>query len=235
MKSMTFVDHFEELRFRLLKSLFFVIFFSIVGYIYSNQIISLLIDQVFLNELIQFQVLKITSIFLVKIGIAISAGLFISFPFILYQFLKFILPAFQNKLTSLKIILITILSIILFLIGLLFGYYIIIPFSVSFFLNLSSGLDFINLNYTLEGYLVYLIWILIISSMIFQMPLLIIILSRIGIISHDFLSKKRRFIIVGLFIFAAILTPPDPVSQIIVVIPLYLLFEFSLFIIKIFK
>lgn len=235
MKDMTFVDHFEELRFRLMKSLFFIILFSIVGYIYSDKTISLLINQVFLNELIDFQVLKITSIFLVKIGVAISTGLFISFPFILYQFLKFILPAFQNKLTSFKIILITILSIILFSLGLFFGYYIIIPFSVSFFLNLSAGLDFVNLNYTLEGYLVYLIWILIISSMIFQMPLLIIILSRIGILSYDFLSEKRRFIIVGLFIFSAILTPPDPASQIIVVIPLYILFELSLFIIKFFK
>tara|TARA_B100001741_G_C16541877_1_gene594734 strand:+ start:483 stop:1190 length:708 start_codon:yes stop_codon:yes gene_type:complete len=235
MKDMTFVDHFEELRFRLLKSLFFIILFSILGYIYSDKTISLLINQVFLNELIEFQVLKITSIFLVKIGVAISTGLFISFPFILYQFLRFILPAFQNKLTSFKIILITILSIILFLLGLFFGYYIIIPFSISFFLNLSAGLDFVNLNYTLEGYLVYLIWILIISSMIFQMPLLIIILSRIGIVSYDFLSEKRRFIVVGLFIFSAILTPPDPASQIIVVIPLYILFELSLFIIKIFK
>ena len=235
MKDMTFVDHFEELRFRLLKSLFFIILFSILGYIFSDKTISLLINQVFLNELIEFQVLKITSIFLVKIGVAISTGLFISFPFILYQFLKFILPAFQNKLTSFKIILITILSIILFLLGLFFGYYIIIPFSISFFLNLSAGLDFVSLNYTLEGYLVYLIWILIISSMIFQMPLLIIILSRIGIVSYDFLSEKRRFIVVGLFIFSAILTPPDPASQIIVVIPLYILFELSLFIIKIFK
>jgi len=235
MKDMTFVDHFEELRFRLLKSLFFIILFSILGYIFSDKTISLLINQVFLNELIEFQVLKITSIFLVKIGVAISTGLFISFPFILYQFLRFILPAFQNKLTSFKIILITILSIILFLLGLFFGYYIIIPFSISFFLNLSAGLDFVSLNYTLEGYLVYLIWILIISSMIFQMPLLIIILSKIGIVSYDFLSEKRRFIVVGLFIFSAILTPPDPASQIIVVIPLYILFELSLFIIKIFK
>ena len=120
MKDMTFVDHFEELRFRLLKSLFFIILFSILGYIYSDKTISLLINQVFLNELIEFQVLKITSIFLVKIGVAISTGLFISFPFILYQFLRFILPAFQNKLTSFKIILITILSIILFLLGLFF-------------------------------------------------------------------------------------------------------------------
>ena len=234
MKEMTFIDHFEELRSRLLKSLFFIILFSVIGYVFSNQIISLLINQVFLNKLINFQVLKITSVFLVKIGIGISIGLLVSFPFILYQFLKFILPAFQNKLTTIKIILITILSMLLFIIGLLFGHNIIIPFSVSFFLNLSSGLDFISLNYTLEGYLVYLIWILIISSMIFQMPLLIIVLSKIGLISHDLLSNKRRYIIVSLFIFAAILTPPDPVSQIIVVIPLYVLFELSLFIIRFF-
>ena len=86
-------------------------------------------------------------------------------------------------------------------------------------MSLSLGLDFINLNYTLEGYLVYLIWVLIISAMMFQMPLLIITLVKIGLLSHQFLSSKRRYVIVALFIMSAVLTPPDPVSQIIVVIP----------------
>ena len=234
MNKMTFLDHFEELRSRLLKSLFFIIFFSISGYFYSNQIISLLTSSIE-NDIVNFQVLKITSIFLIKIGIAVAGGLLFSFPFILYQFLKFVLPAFKNKLTSLKIVLITILSVFLFVIGLLFGYFVIIPFSTSFFMSLSLGLDFVNLNYTLEGYLVYLIWVLIISAMMFQMPLLIVILVKIGLISHQFLSSKRRYIIVALFIMSAILTPPDPASQIIVVIPLYLLFEFSLLISRILK
>jgi len=234
MNKMTFLDHFEELRSRLLKSLFFIIFFSISGYFYSNQIISLLTSSIE-NDIVNFQVLKITSIFLIKIGIAVAGGLLFSFPFILYQFLKFVLPAFKNKLTSLKIVLITILSVFLFVIGLLFGYFVIIPFSTSFFMSLSLGLDFVNLNYTLEGYLVYLIWVLIISAMMFQMPLLIVTLVKIGLISHQFLSSKRRYIIVALFIMSAILTPPDPASQIIVVIPLYLLFEFSLLISRILK
>ena len=229
---MTFVDHFEELRSRLLKSLFFVIFFAITGYYFSNQIISLLTSSIE-NDIVNFQVLKITSIFLIKIGIAVAAGLLFSFPFILYQFLKFVLPAFKNKLTSFKIILITFFSVFLFLIGLLFGYFVIIPISTSFFMSLSLGLDFINLNYTLEGYLVYLIWVLIISAMMFQMPLLIITLVKIGLLSHQFLSSKRRYVIVALFIMSAVLTPPDPASQIIVVIPLYLLFEFSLLIARI--
>ena len=232
--SKPFFDHLEELRNRIIKSLLSIILFSIVGYMYSNRIIELLINPV--DDLnISFQVLKITSIFSIKIGISIIFGILFSFPVLLYQFLKFILPAFNNKITLKKIFFIILLCLFLFFVGLCFGYFILIPISISFFSSLSVNLNFIQVNYTLENYLVYLIWILVISSFIFQLPFILLILNKLGIVDKNYLISHRRHIIVLFFILAAFFTPPDPISQILVVIPLYILFELSVFLTKVNK
>jgi sec-independent protein translocase protein TatC len=232
--SKPFFDHLEEMRNRIFKSLLSIIIFSIVGYVYSDKIIELLINPVDgLN--ISFQVLKITSIFLIKFGISLISGILFSFPILLYQFLKFILPAFSNKITHKKIFVIILLCLFLFLIGLLFGYFILIPISINFFSSLSINLNFIQVNYTLENYLVYLIWILVISSFIFQLPFILLVLNKLGIIDKNYLIRHRRHIIVLFFILAAFFTPPDPISQILVVIPLYILFELSILLTKVNK
>ena len=230
---MTFLEHVDELRNRVLISIFFVFIFSLISYYYSSKIIDFLIKPVEDNN-INFQVLKITSVFFVKMGISIASGILFSFPFIMFQFFKFILPAFQ-KISILKICLMTIVSYILFLVGLTFGYKIIIPFSISFFSQLSLNLDFISLNYTLENYLSYISWILIVCSLIFQLPFILTIIVKFGLLSLDNLKKSRRHIIVFFFIFGALLTPPDPLSQISIVIPMCLLFEFSILLIRIIK
>ena len=227
MKEMSFIDHLEELRMRVLKSIFFILFFSILSYYYSDVIIQFLVEPI-KDKYINLQVLKITSIFLIKIGVSIISGILLSFPFILYQMLKFLLPAFEKELTNFKIIFISILCVFLFILGIFFGYNLLVPLSISFFNSLSLNLEFINLNYTLENYLVYLIWILIISSMIFQAPVIFIFLIKIGILSRNSLAKNRGYIIISIFIIAALLSPPDPISQILIVIPLYILFEISL-------
>ena len=234
MKKMSFIDHLEELRTRTLKSFLFIIFFSVLGYYLSDNIIDFLIKPVRDHD-INLQVLKITSIFLVKIGISIMSGIILSFPFIIYQFLKFILPAFENQLNNYKIIAITVLCIILFIVGATFGYNILIPLSITFFKGLSLNLELILLNYTLENYLVYLIWILIISSAIFQLPILLIFMIKIGLITRTFLISHRKHIIVAIFIIGAFLSPPDPISQVLIVVPLYLLFELSVLITRFLK
>tara|TARA_B100000965_G_scaffold223884_1_gene187355 strand:+ start:908 stop:1627 length:720 start_codon:yes stop_codon:yes gene_type:complete len=224
----SFLDHFSELRNRIIKSGLSIIFFSIVGYMLSDKIIELLILPTS-NLNVSFQVLKITSIFLIKIGIAVVFGFFISIPIIIYQIFKFILPAIDNELTITKSIAFIVLYTFCILIGLLFGYFILIPTSITFFSSLSVDIPLVNVNYTLENYLIYLIWMLIISTIIFQLPFFIVILTKIGLIDIHLLKNYRRHVIVLFFIIAALFTPPDPISQIIVVIPLYLLFEFSIY------
>jgi len=226
-----FLVHLEELRYRIIKSIISVIFFSILGYFLSDYIINLLINPIY-SLPVSFQVLKITSIFSTKIGISFAFGFFISIPIIIYQILKFTLPAFRNIISWYKVVMFVFLYLLLLIIGICFGYYVLIPLSIAFFTSLSDGLSFIEINYTLENYLVYLIWILIISSLIFQLPLVILILTKLNLINRRYLINHRRHIIVSFFILAAIFTPPDPISQIIVVLPLYILFEFSIFLAK---
>jgi len=222
-----------ELRSRLLKIFFSIIFFSIIGYLNSNIIISFLLYPVS-DPQINLQVLKITSVFSTKLIVSIFFGLIISFPILIYQLLSFIMPAFDNKLTIFKIIMFICISLLLFIIGLFFGYYILIPFSVNFFKSISIPLlESISLNYTLENYLVYLIWILIISSLVYQLPLIILFIVKMGIIDIKWLKSNRRYVIVSFFILSALFTPPDPLSQLMVTLPLIILYEISIVIAKI--
>ena len=134
-----------------------------------------------------------------------------------------------------KIVLFTIISYLLFLVGLLFGYTVIIPISIAFFSDLSIGIDYVNLNYTLENYLSYIVWIIVVSSIIFQLPFILVVIVKSGLLTVQQLIESRRYIIVTFFILGALLTPPDPLSQIFIVVPLWLLFEFSIIFIKLLK
>lgn len=223
-----FFEHLEELRIRVIKCFMAVVFFSFMGYIFSSEIINFLIYPV-KNFNVSFQVLKITSVFIVKITLALVFGVLFSLPIILYQFLIFLLPAFENDITINRIIRYICINLIFFILGLAFGYYFLVPISIDFFSSLSLSMNFIEINYTLENYLFYMIWLIVISSFTFQLPFILIIFNKIGIINKNFLIKHRRSVILLFFIFGAFFTPPDPLSQIIVVVPLYLLFEISIF------
>jgi len=227
---MTFLEHFDELRSRILISILAVFIFSVISYFLSSNIIDFLLKPV-RNDVVNFQVLKITSIFFVKIGVSIISGILFSLPFIMFQFFKFISPVFK-KLSISRIFFFTFTSYSLFIIGLTFGYKIIIPISVSFFSQLSLGINYVALNYTLENYLSYISWILVVSSLVFQLPFILMIVVKLGVVSIKDLILYRRHIIVFFFILGALITPPDPVSQISIVLPLCLLFEFTILFIK---
>ena len=232
---MTFLEHLVELRFRLLKIILSVIIFSLVGYYYSNFIISFLLS-IAINPIINFQVLKVTSIFMTKIIVSIFFGLILSLPIILYQILMFLIPAFKKDINKAKIITFVIVSFLLFVVGLLFGYFVLIPISMNFFQAISfSLLENVSLNYTLENYLVYLIWTLIISSIVYQLPIIIIILVKMNLVDLEVLTSYRRYAIIVFFIISALFTPPDPLSQMFIALPLIALYEITLLIIRIFN
>ena len=232
-EEMTFFEHLLELRTRMLVVFFSIFIFSILGYLNSDFIISFLISTID-NSDITFQVLKITSIFMTKITVSIFFGLMLSFPILLSQILLFIRPALKNSLSIWSIIKFILLSLFLFCIGLIFGYYILIPFSISFFTQLSLPLiESINLSFTLENYLIYLIWVLIISSIIYQLPIFVIFFIKMGLIDLDWLKNNRSYVVIAFFILSALFTPPDPLSQILVALPLILLFEITIILVKV--
>ena len=228
---MTFFEHLLELRKRLLVIVLSVIVFSICGYVYSENIINLLLEASNTSAA-KFQVLYITSMFMTKINIAFLTGVIFSFPVILYQILAFTKPAFKNEMQFIKILLFLFVSIFLFVVGMSFGYYVLIPVSVNFFNSISLDLNgVIALNYTLENYLIYLSWILIISSIIYQVPILLLILVKINVLNIDTLKNKRPYVVIAFFILAALLTPPDPFSQLLVALPMIILYEITIFIV----
>ena len=114
-----------------------------------------------------------------------------------------------------------------------FAYYIIIPFSLTFFTSLTSDTIHVNYNFTLEGYLIYILWLIFGCGLLFQLPVISVFFTRIGIFTPEFLRQYRKFAIIIALILGAILTPPDPVSQILIVIPLIVLYEFSILLSKI--
>ena len=232
---MTFIEHLLELRKRFLIIILSIIIFSSIGYIFSNSIITFLLDSTS-DPIINFQVLKVTSIFMVKIIVSVFFGLIVSIPIILYQIIFFLTPAIKSNVTKVRVIIFILFSFFLFVLGLVFGYYVLIPLSISFFKTISfSLLEYVSLNYTLENYLVYIIWGLIISSIVYQLPILIIFLVQIELVDINWLKSNRKYVIVGFFILSALLTPPDPLSQLFIALPLILLYELTILLIKIVK
>ena len=231
---MPFWDHLEELRWRIFKVISAVLIGSIISYILWEDLLELLIQPTKnLSIDLHIQVLSVTSMFIIKISCSILCGIMLSIPLIFYQFWRFIAPAFKsgNRITMISV---TIFATIFFIIGIWFGFFIMIPFSLGFFTSMTTTALDVNYNFTLENYLYYILWLTMISGMIFQLPVVSYYFTRIGILTPAFLRYYRKFAFLAFLIIGAILTPPDPISQIMVVIPLMLLYELSIVIAIIF-
>ena len=232
---MPFWDHLEELRWCLIKSILAVMVGATITYYYGDIIIYGLVapSQALAIDL-NLQVLKVTSMFTVKLSVALFGGIFIGLPVILYQFWRFISPAFEKK-HGISVFITILFSTLFFVLGMSFAYFVIIPLSLAFFTSLTADTIHVSYNFTLEGYLIYILWLIFGCGLLFQLPVVSIFFTRIGIFTPAFLREFRKFAIVIALILGAILTPPDPVSQILIVIPIILLYEFSILISKILK
>ena len=232
---MPFWDHLEELRWRLIKSIIAILFGAVATYHYADFIMYWLINPTkSLSIELNLQVLKITSMFTVKLSVALFGGMILGLPIILYQFWRFISPAFEDKY-GLAVIFTILFSSAFFLLGMSFAYFVIIPFSLAFFTSLTTETIDVAYNFTLEGYLMYILWLIFGCGLLFQLPVVSIFFTKIGILTPAFLREYRKFAVVVFLILGAVLTPPDPVSQILIVVPLIILYEFSILISKLFK
>ena len=232
---MPFWDHLEELRWRLIKAIIAILIGAGFSYAYSDLIMYWLINPTeSLSIDLNLQVLKITSMFTVKLSVALFGGMILGLPVILYQFWRFISPAFEDKY-GVAVIFTVLFSSAFFLLGMSFAYFVIIPFSLAFFTSLTAETIDVAYNFTLEGYLMYILWLIFGCGLLFQLPVISIFFTKIGILTPAFLREYRKFAVVVFLILGAVLTPPDPVSQILIVVPLIILYEFSILISKLFK
>ena len=231
-KEMPFLDHLEELRWRILKSVISIFILMLICYGFSDQILDLLLyPGQHLETPVPLQVLKVQTVFIIKLEIALVAGIIFSLPVIFYQMWQFLAPGLLQNERKL-IPLLVFLTVLCFLAGGAFAYFLIIPYALQFFLSLAP--PNITNNIALDFYIGFLLRIIIVFGVVFELPMLTLLLAKLGLVTPDFMRKYRRYAIVGAFILGALLTPPDPTTQIMLAIPMILLYELSIFIAMIF-
>ncbi len=250
---MSFLDHLEELRWLLIRSTIAILACSVIAFFFSNFIFDQILFgpknpnfityQFFCDLSQQFglsESLCVSEInlpiqnremggqFSIHMWTSITVGFIVSFPFLLWEIWKFISPALydnEKKYASAFII----ISSLLFFIGVLFGYYLIAPLSVQFFASYIVSAE-INNSIDITSYISLMKTSTVASGLLFELPIIIYFLTKIGLVTPEFLRKYRKYTLVIILILSAIITPPDVLSQIIVSIPIMLLYEISIFI-----
>lgn len=249
---MSFIDHLEELRWHLIRSVIAIVIAAIVFFIYVRDIVHNILlaptqdgfvtygwlcrashalglgDAVCMDGVkASFLSTQLTGQFISSFTISFVGGFIVAFPYIIWEFWRFVKPALSDKEKRNTVGVIFWVSLLFFL-GIAFGYFILTPFMVNFYFSYSLS-PLIEIKPTFSDYLENLIYTTVGVGILFQMPLLVMILAKIGIITARFLRKYRRHAFVIIVIAAAIITPStDPFSLVIVTIPLYLLFEASI-------
>ncbi len=239
-KKTTISEHLIELRSRLLKSIIFLILAFIICYIFSEEIYNFLVDPYAQavkddgsNRRLIFTALHET--FLTYLKLAFFAAFFFSCPLILIQIWKFIAPGLykDEKLALLPFLIAT---PILFLLGGMLVYYLIMPLAIKFFLSFETvsvnGSLPIQLEAKVNEYLSLIMRLILAFGISFQLPVFLTLLAKVGFINSEYLKTRRKYVVIIIFSMAAILTPPDPITQIGLALPLLLLYEISILTVK---
>lgn len=225
-KHLTWLQHFEDLRKMLIVSLIALMVATFACYFFSDFFLSLLrrpIDNLGLDLFF----IGVTEGFFTKIKIALYAGFVVSFPIIAWQVWKFIVPALYPSERRYIMILMPV-STLLFVGGVVFAYFTVFPVMMRFLLMVSGELQPMI---TVSQYVSFCVTFLIPFGIMFEMPVFAMFLTRIGIITPQWLKAKRKYALLIFFIVGAVLTPsPDPVSQILMALPMYILYEISIII-----
>ena len=225
---MPFLDHLEELRWRAIRILIAVMALTIGCFFVSDYILDfLLFSTKGLQFEINLQVLKVQTVFIIKLELALIFGIVLSLPYILFQIWQFVSPGLLDK-ERIYVFPVIFFATISFLIGAGFAYFIIVPIALDFFLSLAP--DTVTNNIALDFYFGFVVRIVIVFGIVFELPVVSLFLTKIGLLTPDILKKYRRYAIVSIFILAAILTPPDPTTQVMLGIPLVILYEFTIWI-----
>ena len=236
----SFIGHLTELRKRLIHSFIFLFIFFIGCYFFAEYIYGFLVDPFAqavkddgTDRRLIFTALQET--FLTYLKVAFFTAFFVTCPFILMQIWKFIAPGLY-KHEKIAILPYLVLTPILFFLGGVLVYYLIMPLAIKFFLSFeSSGLSTslpIQLEAKVNEYLSLVMKLIFAFGISFQLPIVLSLLARVGLIDSQFLKKRRKYVVVIIFAAAAILTPPDPITQIGLAIPLLILYELSIFSVK---
>lgn len=222
-----FTAHLEELRKRLIVCFIAVGIGFVLSYGFKEKLFQIL-TRPLISVMQAGDKLIFTGLpeaFFTYLKVAFLSGIMISVPVLLYQFWMFVAPGLYDKERRL-LVPIVFLSSFFFIGGALFGYFIVFPFGFKFFLGFAS--DTIQPLPSMREYLSFSAKLLLAFGLVFELPLLVTFLAKMGLVSVDFLKKNRKYALLLFFIFSAILTPPDVVTQIMMAFPLMVLYEISI-------
>lgn len=225
-KEMPFLAHLEELRWRIIKSLISILLFSVIAYIFSDKVLDFLtksVDNIYFTAP--------TEAFAVRIKISLIAGLILSFPVVFYQLWQFVVPGLMDKEAKM-VIPAVIFATFFFVGGAVFCFYLVLPVGIKFLLSFQT--DKLKPWLSVKDYISFISWMILAFGLVFQLPIVSYFLGKVGIITHQTLSKGRKYAIVIILILAAALTPsPDVFSQLMLAVPLYFLYEVSIILVKV--
>ncbi len=250
---MSFLSHLEELRWHLVRSTAAIFICGIVLFAFKKQVYDLFLLAHLKTDFVTYQFfcdafgaigidsdfcgvafpqklqsLSMTNQLMNAIWSSLILGLIVSFPYVLYELWKFIAPGLhENEIKKSKGFLF--ITSVLFFTGVLFSFYVIVPMSVYFFYHFEIT-DTIQNNFTLSSYISMVTNTLLGVSVVFELPVLIFFLTKLGLITPEFLKTYRKHALVVVLLLSAIITPPDVASQIIVSIPVLILYEVSIYV-----
>ncbi len=231
--SMSFLQHLEELRWRLIYIVIGVLLGTIVTWIFIDFLVNSILLLPATNAKIHLQNLRPFGQLFLFMQIAIMGGIVLSIPNVFYQTWKFIAPALKDSEKK-YVTLIVFFSTICFLSGIAFAYFVMLPLTLKFAAEFGSVQ--IENNFAIAEYFSIIISVMLGAATVFELPMLSFLLSKLGILTPQIMRKYRKHSIVVILLFAAILTPgTDPVAQILLAIPLGLLYEISIFVSKAFS
>ena len=226
-----FLGHLEELRRRLVICAIAVGIGFIISYVFAKQLFSYLILPLtkVLPDDSRLIFTNLPDMFIAYIKVALVAGIILAIPIIFYQLWMFLAPALYQK-EKRYIIPFVLFSSILFVAGSLFGYLVVFPYGFKFFVSFAT--EDIQALPSVKQYFSFAIRLLLAFGLVFEMPIVVLFLTKIGLITPDKMKKFRKFAILGSFILSAILTPPDVATQLMMALPIIILYEISIFLSK---
>lgn len=228
-REMPFLDHLEELRRRIIASLIAIVIGCAVCFYFSDTILDILTRPA--KSLgVPIVNMRVVGMFLVKLHIALAGGLVLALPVALYQLWRFVSPGLLRHERRYAVG-IACASTCGFLAGASIAYFFVFPGAIRFLYSMSA--DYVTNYYSINDYIGFLLRLLLAFGAVFQLPVVAWFLARLGLVTPAFLRKNRKYAVVIVFILAAILTPgPDPLSQMMMAVPLMILYEISILVAK---
>jgi len=232
LSEMSFLDHLTELRKRLLYLILSWVLTSVLCFVFVRFMIDfLLYPALNLNPPLNLQVLKVQGMFLIQVLVAFFGGFALSIPIMVYQIWAFVKPGlYKNERIWVGILIVV--TFFCFIAGASTAYFIMLPVALNFFMRISEPYD-VSPIIAIDHYIRFIVMMMMSVGVIFELPVLSFILSKMQILTSDFMKKTRKYALIVIFILAAFLTPPDPFTQMLMALPLILVYEISIILVKI--